>query len=264
MIDRSLLLAIAMTISSFTAPVWADADPDDESEDLPPAAEVPVEPAPPPEPEPVAAPEESVPVESAPYVEEAPAPVAEESSHKAYVGIDYVRGDLNSSVGATASTTRNTYEFDMLRLRGGVRFFEFLAAELQAGTSISGDDADKSEIDYYIGAFLVPHAVLFDTFELSFPVGVAKLEVQQGGLIFDDTDIAYGFQTDLPLRMLADVPDLRLGFGFMVYHAGNPSRTYGFNLGLRYDFAASKLAALNPMNAVRGLFGGGDGSTGSE
>ncbi|MEK6805081.1 MAG: hypothetical protein AABY95_00335 [Pseudomonadota bacterium] len=183
---------------------------------------------------------------------------------KSYLGFDYVTGQLANSVGATASTTSNTFDFDMLRLRGGMRVFEALAVELQYGTSIGGADAGQAKIESYASALLVPTATLFDTFELSFPVGVTLIEAQQGTQTFEDTDISYGIQSELPLKLFADLPDLRLGAGFMIYHAGNASRTYGFNLGLRYDFDLGEFEIVNPITAVRDLFGGGDSEAGTE
>ncbi len=175
---------------------------------------------------------------------------------KSYVGFDYVTGQLANSTGTSASTTNDTFDFNMLRLRGGMRLFEALAIELQYGTSI-GSESGQAEIESYASALLVPTATVFETIELSFPVGVTKITAQQGQQKFEDTDISYGLQTELPLTLFADVPDLRLGAGFMVYHAGNATRTYGFNLGLRYDFDIGEFELVNPITAVKNLFNGG-------
>jgi len=178
---------------------------------------------------------------------------------RTYLGFDYVSGEFSTSGGNSGSTLSNTFDLTMLRLRGGARLFRFISAEVQYGTSV-GSGSGEAEVENYLGLLLVPTATVLDTFELSLPVGWSKIEVIQGGRSFDDSDITYGVQADLPIKLFADVPDLRIGGGFTTFHAGNSSRTYGFNFGLRYDFAPSEFELVNPITAISELFGGGDDS----
>jgi hypothetical protein len=186
---------------------------------------------------------ETTPLEAEP-VEEAEAEPEEEGEPWAlYVGADLVT--------TTVSTASGDVDSGMYRLRLGRRIADGIGAELHYGFDNGGDGAGEVSTDSYYGIFIVPTATALETVELAFPVGYARSEHSSHSL----SSLAYGFNAELPLRNFGeDLPDLRFGLGWMVYAQKGAGRTYGPNLGIRYDFTAAGFG--NPLAGVGDFLAG--------
>lgn len=193
---------------------------------------------------------EAAPVEAAPD---------EGTPTQAYIGLDLA--STTYSVSRSAAFAAQNFDSGMYRLRGGLRLTDGIAAELHYGLDAGGSGAGEVETADYLAVFLVPTATLFETVEVSFPVGYSAIGVEQGNKSEDYTGIAYGLNTELPLAVFADdLPDLRFTLGYMVYSQSRDARIYGLNFGIRYDFDADIVSPTEGISQlienIGGLFGG--------
>lgn len=156
---------------------------------------------------------------------------------RTYVGADVVTSTLSFS--GPSGFAGDEFDSGMYRLRGGMRLFKMVGAELQVGLNNGGKDATDVETDQYYGLFLVPTATVLETLELAFPVGYAMSSVKHvTGASANLDSVGYGIDAELPLRLFGEsLPDLRLTAGWMVYYQKSDARFYGANFGLRYDFS---------------------------
>lgn len=167
----------------------------------------------------------------------------EDRSVKYTVAADYVNSNVSFSDTGSPLTDQD-FKTDMVNLKLGIRpenfagRGSFVTFEAQVGTGLRDDeDPGDIETDIYYGLFVVPHAVVLDLFELSFPVGYARTELTRGG--DDETldSVSFGGNVMLPLRLLLpSLPDIRISVGGQVYHQASDARVYGYNAGLRWDF----------------------------
>jgi hypothetical protein len=197
------------------------------------------------------------PAADAPAEEEAPAEeVASEEPAEPlalYVGVDWVMTTL--SVSAPLATGADQFDSGMYRGRVGMRALEAIGLEFQFGVDNSDDEPGSVETKSYYGLFFVPTATVFEVVELAFPVGYAQSEFGAGGAGSESLrSIAYGIDGELPLRTFgAELPDIRLTAGWMVYYQKSDARAYGANAGLRYDFQTTGIG--NPLAGLGGLLG---------
>lgn len=175
--------------------------------------------------------------------EEASKPVLTEPSHKFYVGFDYQNARLSvSDSGSVGGVPAADYDANFYDLRVGYRVLEAVGLEAHYGIPAnSDDDPGKVKQDHYYAAFIVPTATVFESFELSLPVGYTNSRIVHTDATGtqDATlgGIAYGLRLEVPVRVVWHaLPDLRLTGGGMVYHQKSGARDYGFHYGLRYDF----------------------------
>jgi hypothetical protein len=214
-------------------------------EEMPPAEamEAPVEEA---AAEPAEAPAEEAPAEEV-ASEEPAEPLA------LYVGLDWVMTTL--SVSAPLATGADEFDSGMYRARVGMRALEAIGLEFQFGVDNSDEEPGSVETKSYYGLFLVPTATVFEVVELAFPVGYAQSEFGAGGAGSESLrSIAYGIDGELPLRTFgAELPDIRLTAGWMIYYQKSDARAYGANAGLRYDFQTTGIG--NPLAGIGGLLG---------
>lgn len=168
------------------------------------------------------------------------------------VAADYVNTTVSPSSGAGLPSDRN-FSSDFVNIKLGLRpeamtaRSSFLTFELHGGVPLRDDeDLSEAETKQYFGAFIVPHAVVLDMFEVSFPVGYTRSKI--GVRAPDENDdivsmeesfdsISFGGNIMLPLRLLMpNGPDIRISAGGQVYHQDSSGRIYGYNAGLRWDF----------------------------
>ncbi|MCK5769431.1 hypothetical protein [Algiphilus sp.] len=169
--------------------------------------------------------------------------LAEESSLKFTVAADYANNNVSFSDSDPALTNQD-YKSDMVNLKLGLRpesftgRASFLTFEAHVGMGLRDDEEPGDiETDMYYGGFIVPHAVVFDLFELSFPVGYSRIELTKGGVDTTHNSVSFGGNVMLPLRLIfPNGPDIRLSAGGQVYHQSSELRVYGYNAGLRWDF----------------------------
>jgi hypothetical protein len=197
------------------------------------------------------APTEEAPAEEAPAEEVASEEPAEPLA--LYVGADWVMTTL--SVSAPLATGADQFDSGMYRGRVGMRALEAIGLEVQFGIDNSDDEPGSVETKSYYGLFVVPTATVFEVVELAFPVGYAQSEFGAGGSGSDSLrSIAYGVDGELPLRTFgAELPDIRLTAGWMIYYQKSDARAYGANAGLRYDFQTTGFG--NPLAGIGGALG---------
>ncbi|MHA7834757.1 MAG: hypothetical protein ACX94A_09795 [Algiphilus sp.] len=168
----------------------------------------------------------------------------EDRSVKYTVAADYVGNDVSFSDTEFQGLSNKDLDTDMVNLRLGVRpenfagRGSFVTFEAQVGMGISDDEsAEDIETDIFYGLFVVPHAVVFELFELSFPVGYARTELTKDGATESFDSVSFGGNIMLPLRLfMPDAPDIRISGGGQVYHQSSELRVFGYNVGLRWDF----------------------------
>lgn len=168
----------------------------------------------------------------------------DDRSVKYTVAADYANTNVSFSETDSAALSNQDFKSDFVNVKLGIRpenFVgrgSFLTFEAHVGAGLRDDeDPGDIETDLYYGAFVVPHAVVFDMFELSFPVGYARMEYIKNGESTDFDSVSFGGNVMLPLRLfMPNAPDIRLSFGGQVYHQSSELRTYGYNAGLRWDF----------------------------
>jgi hypothetical protein len=174
-----------------------------------------------------------------------------------YVGVDYVVSTLSLSNGGAGDLDSGMY-----RARLGWRALEAVGLEAHVGVDNSDGEPGSVETKRYYGVFVVPTATVFEVVELAFPVGYAQSSFEQGSFSEDYASIAYGLDLELPVRTFAEsLPDLRLTAGWMVYYQKSDARSYGANVGLRYDFQTSGFRLGNPL---AGLWPFGDDDPATE
>lgn len=182
-------------------------------------------------------------------------PVAEAPARdpiRLYVGADIVSTTLSIS-GPTSPTSREL-DSDMIRLNGGWRLAEGMALEMQLGFGQGGDAPDEAKTDGYVGLYLVPSATLFELVDLTFPVGYSRINYNTTGGTVTGSGLGYGFGIELPLeRLAAEAAGVRLGIGFQVYSQDSENRSYGANIGIRYEFDAD---LVRPTQLFDGLLDG--------
>ena len=164
---------------------------------------------------------------------------ADASAWKLYGGVDYDAPRLSLSDEALIQRFGSAdLDSTLLRLRGGVRFFDWVGVELQLGSGTgSAEAADEFDVAGYAGLFIVPTGVLFETLEIAGLLGITQLKAERGDVSESFTGQAYGVNLELPLRNLAEsLPDLRLTSGYLVMNHNNRHRIHGAHVGLRYDF----------------------------
>lgn len=168
----------------------------------------------------------------------------EDRSVKYTVAADYANTNVSFSDTDNASLSNQDFKSDFVNLKLGLRpenFVgrgSFLTFEAHVGMGIRDDeDPGDIETDLYYGLFVVPHAIVFDMFELSFPIGYARIEYNSGDDSESFDSVSFGGNVMLPLRLfMPNAPDIRLSVGGQVYHQSSELRTYGYNAGLRWDF----------------------------
>lgn len=168
----------------------------------------------------------------------------EDRSVKYTVAADYVENDVSFSDTQFQGLSDKDLDTDMVNLRLGIRpenfagRGSFVTFEAQVGMGISDDEgAEDIETDIFYGLFVVPHAVVFELFELSFPVGYARTELTKDGATESFDSVSFGGNIMLPLRLfMPDAPDIRISGGGQVYHQSSELRVFGYNVGLRWDF----------------------------
>lgn len=198
----------------------------------------------------------------------------EDRSVKYTVAADYANTNVSFSETDSPTLSNEDFKSDFVNVKLGLRpenFVgrgSFLTFEAHVGAGVRDGDysgglnvpleeasarvSGDIETDVYYGLFVVPHVVVFDMFELSFPVGYARTEYTKA-FPADTTDdgnadsvrtidsshnsVSFGGNIMLPLRLfMPEAPDIRLSFGGQVYHQSSDLRTYGYNAGLRWDF----------------------------
>lgn len=175
---------------------------------------------------------DTVPVDSG---EEADA-AAPAESWRLYVGLDQAGTTLSQS--GLPPQTPHEFDSGFYRLRAGRQLGQGVGIELQYGFEETADQPGEVATEDYYGLFLVPSTNLFETIDLTFPVGYARSTV--GGVDLDS--VAFGLAAELPLQAFSSsLPDLRLVLGWMTYYQKRDARLYGFNLGLRFDFSTDSL-----------------------
>lgn len=175
---------------------------------------------------------------------EAEASAPEKDPIKVYTGLDLAS--------TTLSVAGRDLDSNLIRLRGGWWMAEGLAVEAQFGAGLGGDAADEAKTAGYFGLYLVPTAKASETVELAFPVGYSRIgyDTALGGI--NGNGFAYGFNLNVGLSELAaEAEGLSVGAGFMVYSQDSTARSYGFNVGIRYDFDAD---IVRPTQLFDGLF----------
>lgn len=232
------LIAWGSLVLCAACPVMADeAPPDDEAAaaEPAPADAAPAEAA-------DAAPAE----EAAPPAEDA-APAEDTASADAgdeggglnlYVGLDYdmTTVDINDGEVETA-LSGDRFDSDFYKLRLGVRMFEAVGLEVNAGFPANDGSATKLETKQFYALYLVPTGVLFELLEVSARVGYAYTELENDFGSEDADGMSFGLGVELPLRRFGEsLPNLRIGAGGTVYQEDRDGRVYGFHGGLRYDF----------------------------
>lgn len=127
---------------------------------------------------------------------------------------------------------------NMLRLRAGLRLFDWIGVELQLGAGgDEGDEPGKFTVANYMGLFFAPTGVVFETVEISGLVGISSMKAERDNVSETFSGDAYGVNIELPVRTFVEsLPDLRLSGGYLIYNDSNNYQTHGAHLGLRYDF----------------------------
>lgn len=184
--------------------------------------------------------------ETVPVGDEAPEEPLESDPFPVYFGVDLVNTTL--AVSNLSGFQARDYDSGIYRLRLGARLLEQVGFEFHYGFDTGGEGSGEVSTGSYYGLFAVPHANLFDTVELAFPVGYATSSVERPGVSEDLGSVAYGLNAELPLRNFGeDYPDLRFVAGWMVYYQKRDARLYGANFGLRYDFTTDGFNFSNPF-----------------
>jgi hypothetical protein len=195
-----------------------------------------------------AAPVEAAPAEAAPAEaassDSAPAEAASDDSVPAdegpgiplYVGAAYV--DLTTDISndtLKAKLGGKRLEGEMYILRVGTRLFDVLGVEVQGGAGPS----DELKVSQYAGFYLVPTGTIAEMVEVSARIGYAAMTVEGAGDSKEDLDgVSYGVGIELPLRTISEgMPNIRLTTAGSVYQLNHDSRVFGWQVGLRYDFA---------------------------
>lgn len=162
--------------------------------------------------------------------------------HMFYVGVDYQWMTLavNKSV---AGFAKDHYHGRLYDIRVGYRFLPNVGIEVHAGVNGRSDHRSGSfGFSRYYGVFVVPTATMFNTVELSLPIGYAFTGVKQrlsGQPEASDSinSAAFGVNMELPIEdFSAALPNLRLTAGAVVLVQRSDTQIYGFHAGLRYDF----------------------------
>jgi hypothetical protein len=210
----------------------------------PPAEVVPTEPAPtdaaateaPPADATAEAPSEPAPVE-APAEEASSEPAEEESPLILYVGADY--GSVTVSISNLRSFPVTDTESMIYKGRVGMRISDAIGVEAHYGKGQEDEDLpNAAQLDHYFGIYIVPTGTLLDVVEFGFPLGFAWAKVRSNNEREALDGVSYGMNMEFPIKLFLDTsPDIRFGGGGMVYQQNNSARTYGWHVGIRYDFA---------------------------
>lgn len=146
--------------------------------------------------------------------------------------IDFEEGELRESFNGTR------FDSEFYKLRLGVRLFESVGVELQAGIPASDSGEDELETRQFYGLYLVPTAVALEVIEVSARVGYAFISLENDTGDEDFDGISFGVAAELPLRVFGEgLPNFRIGLGATVYQVEREARVFGFHGGLRYDFS---------------------------
>lgn len=166
------------------------------------------------------------------------APGAGDEHHIAYIGADYGFMQLQVNRSAAAGRIPEGHYFGRLvDFRAGVRVHDIIEFEAHVGMNASGGGANHFGFSRYYALFAVPTATMFDTVELSVPMGYVWSGAHARGARASLNSVAFGANLALPLRTLsAELPDLRIVGGGLVSVQRSNAQIYGFHLGLRYDF----------------------------
>ncbi|MEQ1439396.1 outer membrane beta-barrel protein [Fontimonas sp. SYSU GA230001] len=159
--------------------------------------------------------------------------------HKFYVGGDYVWTHVSFSKPALgAAFGGEELDSKMYRVRAGMRVFEAVGLEVQAGfdggSSDKPNDGEYSTQQFY-GVYLVPTGVLFDLVEVGGAIGYASTKLERGSASETLSGASFGVNLDIPL-FTSDALELRVGGGGTVFRAQNSARISGYHAGVRIDF----------------------------
>lgn len=198
--------------------------------------------------EPAAAPAEAASTEAAP-AEAAPAEATPSDAKpwRFYAGYDRAHINMRVSTSNPASTTPpslqtrfggDSFSSNFNRLRAGIRLLEFIGLEAHYGfKGDDGKDPGVVGVDKSYGFYVVPTGTFLNTVEISAVLGYSKIDLQRGNASEEFKGASYGVNAELPLKQFfGSLPDLRVGFGGMVYHQKDDARIYGTHFGVRYDF----------------------------
>jgi hypothetical protein len=179
---------------------------------------------------------EPTPVE-APVEEASSEPAEEESPLILYVGADY--GSVTVSISNLRSFPVTDTESTIYKGRVGMRISEAIGIEAHYGKGQEDEDLpNAAQIDHYFGIYIVPTGTLLDVVEFGFPLGFAWTRISSNNEKEALDGVSYGMNMEFPIKLFVDSsPDVRLGGGGMVYQQNNSARTYGWHVGVRYDFA---------------------------
>lgn len=172
-----------------------------------------------------------------------------------YAGYDWVRDTVSAS--NLSGFPTGDYDSGMNRLRFGAKIFEAIGVEAQFGANRGEKRPGTAETKSYYGVFLVPTASLFDTLELTFPVGYARNKVERTGGSASLSSLSYALNAVLPIRTFsASLPDVRFEAGWAVYYQKTDARIYGFNAGLAYNFDVNGGSPFSGMSGMGDKVGG--------
>lgn len=155
-----------------------------------------------------------------------------------YVGVEYDQTtvDVNDE-GIRQELSGRRFDSDFYKLRLGIRMFEAIGLEVQAGFPANDSSRDELETKQFYGIYFVPTGVLLNTVEVSARLGYAYTELESEDGSKDADGASFGIAFELPLRLFGEgMPNLRLGAGGTVYQEDRDARVFGWHGGLRYDF----------------------------
>lgn len=161
----------------------------------------------------------------------------------AYVGAgyDFMTLSVNRS-DASGGIPQGHYDGRLIDFRAGFRLMKAVSVEAHVGVNASGSSGRHFGFTRYYALFAVPTAVVFNTVELSVPVGYVWSGVRADGARATFNSVAFGANLELPIRVLyPGLPDVRVTGGGIVSIQRSNAQIYGFHLGLRYDFGLGGL-----------------------
>lgn len=164
----------------------------------------------------------------------------------AYIGADYGFMQLQVNRSSAAGDIPQGHYFGRLvDFRAGVRVHDMVEIEAHVGMNASGATANHFGFSRYYALFAVPTATMFDTVELSVPMGYVWSGARARGARASLNSVAFGANLAVPVRvLLPTLPDVRIVGGGLVSVQRSNAQIYGFHLGLRYDFGLSFLGRL--------------------
>lgn len=175
-----------------------------------------------------------------------PAAVPGNDGLHAYIGADYgfMQLQVNRSA-ATGDIPEGHYFGRIVDFRAGVRVHDIVEIEAHAGLNASGATANHFGFSRYYALFAVPTATMFDTVELSVPMGYVWSGARARGARASLNSVAFGANLAVPVRVLLPaLPNVRIVGGGLVSVQRSNAQIYGFHLGLRYDFGLGFLNHL--------------------